>query len=140
MKKYTIKQAAEILEVSKSTIRRRIKSGSIDANKEEGPYGEQYFIPEAELDHAVAENDIVEVGQVNKPISKDMILNELSEAINKQNRALVEEVKEDINQKFEQQEQAISELKNELKELKEMQKNEEEKRGIFMQFIEWLYY
>lgn len=140
MKKYTIKQAAEILEVSKSTIRRRIKSGSINAKKEEGPYGKQYFIPEEELDHAVAENDIIEIGQVNKPISKDMILNELTEAINKQNKALVEEVKADINQKFEQQEQAINDLKNELKELKEMQKNEEEKKGIFMQFVEWLYY
>lgn len=48
-KLFTIYEAAAILEVSKDTIRRRIKKGVLTAIKDEGPYGSQYFIPESEI-------------------------------------------------------------------------------------------
>lgn len=45
MEEYTIKKEAEVLEVSTSIIRRRIKSGDLVAEKRKTSYGQQYFIP-----------------------------------------------------------------------------------------------
>ena len=40
----TITEAAKALDVSKDTIRRRIKAGEIKAEKRPSPYGEQYYL------------------------------------------------------------------------------------------------
>ena len=40
MEELTIKQAAEVLEVSTSTVRRRIKSGELAAEKRKTSYGQ----------------------------------------------------------------------------------------------------
>lgn len=92
MKEYTIKQAAEILGVSTSTIRRRIKSGEYAAEKKNSPYGEQYFIPAKEIDQAVMENESVNISQVNKPVDKEEFVNALIEATEDKYRALFEGV------------------------------------------------
>jgi len=39
MEEYTIKEAAELLDVSTSTVRRRIKSNELKAEKKSSPYG-----------------------------------------------------------------------------------------------------
>lgn len=50
MKEYTTKEAAELLEVSISTVRRRIKSGKLKAEKKIKKSRKQYFIPGKEIE------------------------------------------------------------------------------------------
>lgn len=118
MKEYTIKQAAEILEVSTSTIRRRIKSGEYAAEKKNSPYGEQYFIPAKEIDQAVMENESVNISQVNKPVDKEEFVNALIEATEDKYRALFEGAAKNIVDKIEQQNEQLESYKEELDELK----------------------
>lgn len=136
MDQYTIKQAADILDVSKATIRRRIKSGKIAAELKEGPYGEQYFINADEIDQAVIENEVANIKEINKPITKDQFINELTEALDKRNKALVDEAvnkvaeriqgqekanMEDLKDKYDKQHKINKKLIDEIKELKELQ-------------------
>jgi excisionase family DNA binding protein len=135
MKEYTIKQAAEILEVSTSTVRRRIKSKELKAEKKESPYGKQYFIPASELDRAVMDNESVNISQVNKPVDKEEFINALTEATEGKYKALFEGIADSITNKIdqqnkeirqykdqlEQQNDLIREMKEELKEIKDKQ-------------------
>lgn len=57
----TIGQVAKLLEVSKDTVRRRIKAGELIAEKQEGPYGEQYMLPEEQFDQARMIHEVVPV-------------------------------------------------------------------------------
>lgn len=92
MEEYTIKEAAQILEVSTSTIRRRIKSGELKAKKKDSPYGKQYFIPENEFEQAIAKNEIMEIKNVDKPVAPEVITNRIIRALEEQNRGIIEDV------------------------------------------------
>ena len=46
----TIDQVAKLLDVSKDTVRRRIKIGELIAEKHDGPYGLQWMLPEEQFD------------------------------------------------------------------------------------------
>ena len=148
MDKYTIKEVAEILEVSKSTVRRRIKSGKIKAHKEKSPYGEQYFIPADEIDQPTVENEILEFKQHNKVMKKEEIVNALVEATESRFKEQIEKATSDIINKIESQEQSINELKQTNKklvetveEIKKMQREKEEKNeSIIIRFLKKLYY
>ena len=107
MEKYTIKQAADILNVSKSTVRRRIKSGKLNANKEKSVYGEQYFIPADEIDQAIAENEIMEFNHINRPIDKEKFINDLKIAMKERDEALIDDVVDKVANKLEEQQDAI---------------------------------
>lgn len=134
MKEYTIKQAAEILEVSTSTIRRRIKSGEYFAEKKNSPYGEQYFIPAKEIDQAVMENESINISHLNKPVNKDEFVDALIEATEDKYRSLFEGVAKNIIKKIDEQNEIIEEYKEEIKDLrtksneisKQNQENKEE--------------
>ena len=132
-KEYTIKEVAEILDVSSSTIRRRIKEGKIKANKKKTRYGQTYFIPASEIDKAVMEEDVLEF---KKPVSVDKqeVINELIQAVNSQNKALINETMSNISQKIESQEQAIKELTEEVRQLKKQQNKSllDRIKGLFM--------
>lgn len=135
MKEYTIKQAAEILEVSTSTIRRRIKSGEYAAEKKSGPYGEQYYIPGSEIDQAVMENESVNISQVNKPVDKEEFVNTLIEATEDKYKSLFEGIANNIIDKIEQQNEKLEGYEEELKELKgqnlqQSKENKEDKKEI----------
>jgi excisionase family DNA binding protein len=119
LKEYTIKQASEILEVSTSTVRRRIKSGEYAAEKKSGPYGEQYYIPASEIDQAVMENESVNISKVTKPVNKDEFVNSLIEATEDKYRALFEGIANNISDKIEQQNEQLEQYEEELKKLKE---------------------
>lgn len=123
MKEYTIKQAAEILEVSTSTVRRRIKSKEIKAEKKESPYGKQYFIPGSELDRAVMEKDSIEIGQVSKPIDKEEFLNSVLEVTESNLKNLFQGLENNIAAKIESQNQQIEEYKQQLKRQNELIKD-----------------
>jgi len=135
LKEYTIKQASEILEVSTSTIRRRIKSGEYVAEKKNSPYGEQYFIPAKEIDQAVMENESVNISQINKPVDKDEFVNALIEATEDKYRALFERVAERITKKIDEQNEVIEDYKEEIKGLRTKsdeigKQNREDKKEI----------
>ena len=57
----TIEQASELLGVSKDTIRRRIRKGELNAIKRVGPYGDQFFIDESELDIATEIKEVIPI-------------------------------------------------------------------------------
>lgn len=132
MKEYTIKQAAEILEVSTSTIRRRIKSGEYAAEKKSGPYGEQYYIPGSEIDQAVMENESVNISQVSKPVDKEEFVNTLIEATEDKYKSLFEGIANNIINKIEQQNEKLEGYEEELKELKDqnLQQSKENQKEI----------
>lgn len=120
-KEYTIKEVAEILDISKSTVRRRIKDNELKATKRKTRYGQQYFIPASEINQAIRERSIVNIKEVNKPISQEDLMNELVEAVNSQNKELIGKVMENINQVQEQNtylKQQIYKLTEEVKKLK----------------------
>lgn len=74
MKEFTIKETAEYINKSESWIRKKILSNELEAEKE-----------------------VIEVVEKEKSVSKEVILNELTEAINKQNRALVDDVVDKVD-------------------------------------------
>jgi excisionase family DNA binding protein len=116
MKEYTIKQASEILEVSTSTIRRRIKSGEYAAEKKNSPYGEQYFIPAKEIDQAVMENESVNISQVNKPVDKEEFINAMVEATEGKYKALFEGIADNLSDKIDKQNELLKDYKEQLEE------------------------
>ena len=63
----TITEAAKALDVSKDTIRRRIKAGEITAEKRPSPYGEQYYMNPLELTGAFRNVDVVTIEQTMTP-------------------------------------------------------------------------
>lgn len=70
----SIEQAAALLEVSPTTVRRRIRKGELKAEKQLGPYGEQYYIPNEEVNTAQMITDVV-------PVVRQLDVRELAEAI-----------------------------------------------------------
>src|SRR5665648_253 len=61
-KELTIEQVAELMNCSKDTIRRKIKKGEITAIKRtDGPYGDQYFINENDLNIAMEIHEVIPV-------------------------------------------------------------------------------
>lgn len=143
---YTISEVAEILEVSTSTVRRRIKKGDINATKREGVYGQTYFIPKEEINKAVATE---EVALVEQKMSKEDIRKAIVEAINSHNKDLIEGITDNINQKMDKQQQAIEQQQDTIKqqteainklteEIKEIK--EENSKSAIAKFFEWLYY
>ncbi len=69
---YTIKEFAEILKVSKDTIRRRIKAGEIAAEKKIGFYGEEYHIPGDQLGAYISEE--VQIVQFGKQLPEEKFI------------------------------------------------------------------
>lgn len=144
MKEFTIKEAAEYINKSESWIRKKILNNEIPAEKKAFKYGQRYKIKKDDLDnyleHIQAEKEVIELTEVNKPVSKEVILNELTEVINKQNKALIDDVVDKVADKIEEQQKAIKEdnkvlmeeykkqqefnkkLVDEIQELKKLQK------------------
>jgi len=59
----TIEETAQLLKVSKDTVRRRIKAGEYEAEKIDGAYGEQWFLPKNQFDYAVETREVVSVNR-----------------------------------------------------------------------------
>lgn len=125
MKEYTIQETAEILEISKSTVRRRIKSGKLKAELKPGPYGKQYYIPENELDQAVTDKEVMDIKEVSQPIDKEKFLSELTDAIGDDLSGEIEKVEDNLKETIKQENKGlkkdIQRLTRQLKKLKEQQ-------------------
>jgi excisionase family DNA binding protein len=102
----TIPEAAEILGCSNATIRRRVKDGSLKAERMVGPNGSQYFIDPDDLNVAMETTNVVpfkhEVGmkELDQLIAQSvsMSLSEMGsivgEAMRVQNEALKKEIED----------------------------------------------
>ena len=121
MKEYTIKEVAKLLDISTSTVRRRIKSGELAAEKKSSPYGKQYFIKGENLDIAASENEVIELKQINKPVSVDDLLDKLLEKSEQQNREIVDQAKNEIKDTITEQQKTIKELANQLEKMQQQQ-------------------
>ena len=144
----TIREAAEILELSPSTVRKRIKRGDIEAEKKPSKYGETYYIPSEEIDRAFREKDVLEF-ENRLPVEKEEVINELAEALESRNKQLMEDVVENIGKsieaqneqlesqqkQIEKQQEAIEELTEQVKELKEQSSIEKSLLGRVKKFF-----
>ena len=118
-REYTIKEAAEILEISTSTVRRRIKSGELEAELKESPYGEQYFIPDSELDQAVMDKEVTDIKKLKKPVAKEEIIKAIKEAQANREQELLNKVNNTIENREERLKQAISARDEKIDQLQE---------------------
>lgn len=123
MKEYTIKEVAEALEKSKSTIRRKIKSGEIKATKKKTRYGETYFIPANEIKHPNMVQDVVEF---ENKLSKNELIQAIREVAGTGGNLPVE------------MKDTLEKLKEEQQEIKEQQKQLNEKYDKLLQEIQRL--
>jgi len=135
-KELTIEQVAELMNCSKDTIRRKIKKGDIPAVKRtDGPYGDQYFINENDLNIAM---EIHEVIPVERNLSVQDFAKALDSILEKHmapmqqefatlsngNRALIEEL-----QALKQDQQKI-EKENKARAAEALQANEASRKEI----------
>jgi len=111
MQEFTIKQAAEYYGKSESWIRKKILAEELQAEKRPFQYGERWIITDQALDDLAdrlnqttkAEQEVIEVRQVNKPVPAENIINRILEATGEQNQALIDEAVNGISDKIEQQ-------------------------------------
>lgn len=77
----TIKDAAKICNVSKATIRRKIKSGEIQAEKKTGKYGIEYTLDISELKKIQPDIFPEEKKEISLDIISEVLKNTLIECI-----------------------------------------------------------
>jgi excisionase family DNA binding protein len=105
----SIEQVAQLLNVSKDTVRRRIKKGELVAEKHIGAYGEQWFLPENQFDTARMIQDVV-------PVTRSVSVSELQAVMQK---ALAETVTQAVQQETATIREETGKLMEEIKSLKE---------------------
>lgn len=97
----TIKEAADYADKSESWVRQKILSGEISAQKNKFKYGKRWETTKQDIDNflkqAKIEKDIVEVREIENPISKEEFIEELTKTIENQNEQLLEDTKDLIN-------------------------------------------
>ena len=124
MEELTIKAAAEYYGKSESWIRKRILSGELEAEKRPFQYGQRWITTEKALDQLAADlkeqskmqKESVNVREVSRPVDKKEFINELIEATESRNKQLINNAVDNINKKFEQQNELIMELKQEIEQ------------------------
>ena len=122
-KYYTIKEAAEALDVSAATIRRRIKSGKIKAELVPGVYGQEYRIKEGDLTGSDA-GEVKDVVPISQEINKQEFMESLQDAMR-------EGVKEGLDHNAEE----VKELKEEIRQLRNtLERIEKAERKPWWQF------
>lgn len=140
----TIKETAESLGLSTKTIRRRIQKGELRAELKDSVYGQQYFIPEGEINTAKQIIDVVKVRNEydvqELAITLAQYLKERDERLEESIKKLetcVDSLREDNSKLREEvlkaQEEHYRELDNKLRMLMDSKK-EEKKKNIFSFF------
>ena len=107
----SIKQAAEMLNVSPATIRRRIKNGEIKAKKAEGKNGLQWVINPADLAESQEVKEVI-------PVTYNLTQEDLKAIV----REAVKEELEPLKQKIDKLEEQLEEQTKLLPEGKEQRK------------------
>lgn len=93
----TIEQAAKLINVSKDTIRRRIKTGELEAEKHPGPYGDQWLLPSFQFEQAAMIKDVVPMTrQVSVAELQQAMQRVIADAVTQAVRAETAELKEKV--------------------------------------------
>lgn len=85
---YSIAEAAELLGLSRKTVRRRIHRGELPAAMEEGPYGPEYRIPAEAINTA---QQIIDVVKVERTDPRTLAL-AIVQALDERDQGLQEEI------------------------------------------------
>jgi excisionase family DNA binding protein len=112
----TLDEAAQSLGVTKTTIRRRIKRGELQAIKKMGPYGEQYFIPRNEI-------SIVQEVATVIPVTRQVNLLALGDVIEQAIVSANESLKEEFMDRIEK-------VRNDVASIKQQNKDGDLKKDI----------
>ncbi|MCF8002542.1 MAG: helix-turn-helix domain-containing protein [Halanaerobiales bacterium] len=135
--KYTIdvQRAKEILGVSRKTIYNRLKSGELDGKKVATDNTMKWVINENDIKQAKRVQESVEVVEVEENISKEQLIESIQEAVNSQNKQVIQESMEKVTDKIDQQNKAIQQLTEQIKRLKEQQNKSlwDKAKNIFKQ-------
>jgi len=126
MENLTIKEAAAYYGKSESWIRKKILSGELAAEKESFTYGERWITTEKALDNLAAElkesakveSEVIEVRNIDRPVSKEEFLNELEERNKKLIDQATKEIKSELKSKKKEQNKLIENLLAQSKENK----------------------
>ena len=125
--KYTIdvNQAKEILDVSRKTIYRRLKSGELDGKKVPTDNTMKWMINENDIQQAKRVKESVEVVEVEENISKEQLLNSIQEAVNahlsEDMKKTEDNIKESIKRQNEQLQEEIKTLTEKVDQLQQQQ-------------------
>ena len=127
--KIGVKEAAKVLGVSKKTVYSRLRSGQINAEKVDTKHGKKWLIDKNKLtEQATAENEVVEIKEINRLINKEQLMNELVEAIENQNKQLIKQSMENINNTIQKQNEILEKQSNKLaimeEKIKEIQQQQ----------------
>jgi len=118
--KVGVKEASKILGVSKKTVYSRLRSGKLPGEKIDTKHGKKWVIDKEDLqEQATREKEVVEVKEINQLVNKEDLLNELVEAVNSQNKQLINESIEKVTDKIDQQNKAIESLSEQIKDMQE---------------------
>ena len=112
----TVKEAMNILDVSRKTIYRRLRDGELDGKKVVINDTRKWLISENSLYDNKVINETVKLDEVDKSINKEQLMNDLSQlvtAISGQNRELIEDSMQEVNDKIAEHNELIKK-KNEL--------------------------
>jgi excisionase family DNA binding protein len=126
-----IGQVAELLQISKDTVRRRIKSGEIKAVMEEGPYGKQYKIDPTQFAGVSPQTiDVI-------PVTRQINIGELVQTIKSQ---VVEEVKQTMQTELQEIKESQNRIENMLKDrdtklLEEIRQRQENQKPFWKKFF-----
>lgn len=88
---FSVEEAASRLGISSATVRRRIRKGELKAVKEQGHYGEQYYIPIEEVNTAQTTPDIVPL--VKPPLDPIELDEKISAAVRRESEELRQEIR-----------------------------------------------
>ncbi|MFW6025556.1 MAG: hypothetical protein ACOCRX_04375 [Candidatus Woesearchaeota archaeon] len=90
----------------------------MDGKKVDIGHTKKWVINENDINKAKQVKESVDVIEVEEKISKQDLMNELMEGINKQNKKLINESIEKVTDKIDQQNKAIQELMEEMNQIK----------------------
>lgn len=88
---FTLRQASEILGISMSTLRRKVKNNEIEAYLVDSPYGQQYIIPAREIDQAQMITDVV---RVDRPVPIEKLAEAIQTALVARDKDLIDNLLE----------------------------------------------
>jgi len=132
--KIGVKEASKILGVSKKTVYSRLRSGKLPGEKIDTKHGKKWVINKKDLQNqARAETEVVEVKEINQLVNKENLLNELIQAVNSQNKQLIDNCIKKVTDKIDEQNNRIEQLTEEVKEL-----NNEQKKSLWAKVRSYL--
>ena len=124
-----VKEAAEILGVSKKTVYERLRSGKINAEKIDTKHGKKWVIDRDEIEEsAKIEKDVIEVQEVKELIDKEQLKSDLINAIQARNKQDIDKAMDKVDDSIKQQNKLFKQQNERLESMeeriKELQKNQ----------------